>query len=661
VFEKEQTIGLTEAGTKYAETALQVEDLFDPTNPWAAYVSNAVKAKELFVKDKAYIVRDGEALIVDEFSGRVMDGRRWGDGLHQAIEAKETLEVQPETETIASITYQSLFRRFNTLSSMSGTALTEAEEMSKIYKLQVVAVPPVLPVQRVDLPNSVHKNVRGKSNAALNELMGMHKAGRPVLVGTTSVEASQAFSDKLTTLKVRHEVLNAKPEAMQREAEIVAQAGRKGAVTIATNMAGRGTDILIGGSPSAMAKLRVRGALAAASGIPLPDVRDGFYPCAVGEDGAAWLADAAAKYAAEAAAKAAKSGDEAADDESRLAALDELLAVAASAADVIEGSATDLAREAFEAIRDDFAAVLAPEKEEVMLLGGLHVIGTNLHDSRRIDDQLRGRAGRQGDPGSTHFFLSLEDRVFRIFGGDKVKGVLDFLRVAEDQALESEQVTTTVADTQSKVERYYYELRKGLFDFDEVLAAQREDTYRKRDAVLRADGATALAELEGMCVEVVGDIFAANWKAGDDDAPPTSADAALAEKLVGQLRAFFPQMSLEAGTLSGADRAGAEEAAATAAKAALAAKVASLDGVRAGLAAESARYLRLLQTDNLWKGHMKAMNFVKDFAGLKVYNQQDPLDVYREEGLTLYSKVGVSLRQNTVFSFFAYEPKAAAQ
>ena len=191
VFEKDQTIGLTEKGTQYAETALQVKDLYDPMNPWAAYVSNAVKAKELFVKDKAYIVRDGEALIVDEFSGRVMDGRRWGDGLHQSIEAKEGLEVQPETETIASITYQSLFRRFKKLSSMSGTALTEAEEMATIYDLQVLAVPPVLPAQRVDLPSSVHKNVKGKSNAALNELMGMHKAGRPVLVGTTSVEASQ--------------------------------------------------------------------------------------------------------------------------------------------------------------------------------------------------------------------------------------------------------------------------------------------------------------------------------------------------------------------------------------------------------------------------------------------------------------------------------------
>ena len=665
IFEKEQTIGLTEAGTKYAETALQVEDLFDPMSPWASYVSNAVKAKELFKKDKAYIVKDGEALIVDEFSGRVMDGRRWGDGLHQSIEAKESLEVQPETETIASITYQSLFRRFNKLSSMSGTALTEAEEMATIYDLDVVAVPPVLPAQRVDLPNSVHKNVKGKSNAALNELVGMHKAGRPVLVGTTSVEASQAFSDKLKSLDVFHEVLNAKPEAMQREAEIISQAGRKGMVTIATNMAGRGTDILLGGSAGAMAKLKVREALAKAAGIALPPIRDGFYPCAIGEEATGWLNDAAAQYASEAGAmmaKAAAEGKEL-DDRDRLLSLDELLAVAASSADVTEGSATDLSREAYESIKEAFEEVLAPEREEVQLLGGLHVIGTNLHDSRRIDDQLRGRAGRQGDPGSTHFFLSLEDRVFRIFGGDKVKGVLDFLRVADDQPLESEQVTKVVKDTQGKVERYYYELRKGLFDFDEVLAAQREDTYRKRDAVLRSNPKEAMAELEVLCTEVVDDIFNANWKAEGAAAnapPPEAADDALATKLIGKLQTFFGAIDLSADALTGVNRAAATAAANAAVSKALDAKVASLDGVREGLAFESMRYLRLLQADNLWKGHMKAMNFVKDFAGLKVYNQQDPLDVYREEGLGLYEKMQAGLRQNSVFSFFAYDPRAQA-
>jgi len=345
VYEKEQTVGMTEAGTRYCEAALQVDDLFNPRDPWAAYVTNAVKAKELFVKDKAYIVRDGEALIVDEFSGRVMDGRRWGDGLHQSIEAKEALTVQGETEVIASVTYQSLFQRFGTLSAMSGTALTEAEEFATIYKLKVVNVPPVLPRQRVDLPNAVYKNVKGKSNAALNELVGMHQSGRPVLVGTTSVEASQAFSDKLSALNVRHEVLNARPEAMQRESEIIAQAGRKGAVTIATNMAGRGTDILLGGSPSAMARLRVREALAAAAQVSMPPTREGFYPCELSADSLALLGEAAGCYKTESAASAAAAaaatattdgaamGDSTYRDANAaaLGKLDELLAVAASA------------------------------------------------------------------------------------------------------------------------------------------------------------------------------------------------------------------------------------------------------------------------------------------------------------------------------------------
>lgn len=653
VFEKEVTISLTEAGTRYAEKALQVDNLFDAMNPWASYVSNAIKAKELFQKDKAYIVRDGEVLIVDEFSGRVMDGRRWGDGLHQSIEAKEALEVQSETEVVAQITYQSLFTRFRRLSSMSGTAITEAEEMATIYNLKVVSVPPVLPKQRIDLPNAVYKTVKGKSMAALEELLGMHRAGRPVLVGTTSVEASTAFSEKLKSLEIPHEVLNAKPEALAREAEIIAQAGRRGAVTIATNMAGRGTDILLGGSPSAMARLRVRAALAAAAGVAVPATSADFYPCAVSEEAEQRMRDAAQAYAAEAqeaAARLAAAGKPPADDVQRLADLDEVMAVASSAADVYEDTASDLAREAYELVVATFDAALEEEKEEVARAGGLHVIGTNLHDSRRIDDQLRGRAGRQGDAGSTHFFLSLEDRIFRVFGGDKVVKVLDFLRVSEDQALESDQVSETVRSTQDKVERYYFELRKGLFEFDEVLAAQREATYAKRDRTLQADGAATTAMLDEWSAAVVADIIDANWKGA-------TADEAAAELLLGKLQQFFPGLGLTAPELVGVARDAAQASATAAVHAAVQAKTQTLEAVREGLAVEAARFLALVQTDNLWKGHMKAMNYVKDFAGLKVYAQEHPLQVYREEGLTLFATMEKSLRQNTVFSYMAYQPK----
>ena len=645
VFEKQKTVTLTEKGTADCEKALNVGDLYNPRDPWAAFVVNGIKARSLFDRDKEYIVKDGEVLIVDEFSGRVLDGRRWGDGLHQAIEAKEGVTVQPETEVAASITYQSLFRRFTKLSAMSGTALTEAEEFSTFYGLKVLQVPPVLPVQRVDYPDAVYKTTKGKSLAALAELLDMHRAGRPVLVGTTSIESSQVFSNKLTELGIKHETLNANAAAAQREAEIVAQAGRPGMITISTNMAGRGTDILLGGNPAYMARLAVRNVLAAAAGVAVPEVAEGFYPTVLSAEAVELANEAAAALAAEQGVAMAKGGAP-----MGLEALDELMAVAASAADVIEGSAIDLAREAYEQASDEFKEVLAPEREKVLELGGLHVIGTNLHDSRRIDLQLRGRAGRQGDPGSSHFFLSLDDRIFRLFGADKVKGLLDFLRVPEDTALESGQVARVVAETQAGVERYYYELRKKLSDFDEVLAAQRDATYSKRSSLLHADEAQLKETMASCASGTVSAIFAANWK-------EEAAGGERAATIAGKLRQFFPQLELAESALEGS-RDDAEAAAVRAAEAALAARDAALEEVKGGLSLEASRYLSLLQTDTLWKQHMAALNYVKDFAGLKVYANEDPLEVYRTEGLALFESMQKAFEQNTAFSYFSYDPRA---
>uniref|UniRef100_A0A7S4BQD3 Protein translocase subunit SecA n=1 Tax=Chrysotila carterae TaxID=13221 RepID=A0A7S4BQD3_CHRCT len=651
VFEKDQNVQLTEEGARYCEAALQLSSLYDPKAPWASYVINALKAKELFVKDRSYLVRDGEALIIDEFSGRVMEGRRWSDGLHQSVEAKEGLTVQPETEVVASVTYQSLFRRFAKLASMSGTALTEAREFATIYNLDVVDVPPALPLQRVDIPASVYKTTRGKSNAALQELLALHRQGRPVLVGTTSVESSNAFSEKLDELGIAHQVLSADPKSADREAEIVAQAGRAGVITIATNMAGRGTDILLGGNPAFMARLQLRSTLAKAAGLEVTSPAADFYPCELSAEASAAVSAASKAWCA---LTGASSGEEV--DAAALAALDETLAVAASAAAVEEGGLADVLREAFEAVKDEYDAALAPERQAVLESGGLHVIGTNLHDSRRIDDQLRGRAGRQGDPGSTHFFLSLEDRIFRVFGGDKVKGVLDFLRVSEDQPLESDQVTKVVEDTQAKVERFYYELRQKLFEFDEVIAVQRERNYARRSEMLRAGAEQTRSFFLSLSQETARDILKANWKNADGEPLAGAATDEVAEMLVAKLLQFFPAADIDAKHLA-VSKDAAESYVLSAVEAALAAKHDSLEAVRSGLGVEAMRYLALVQTDLLWKAHLKNMNYVKEFAGLKAYAQMDPLTVYREEGLKYYDSMLVSFRQNTVYSFFQYQAK----
>ncbi|GIS14079.1 MAG: hypothetical protein CM15mP116_06620 [Synechococcus sp.] len=445
VDEKQRSCTLTDEGFAKAEQMLGVADLFNPQDPWAHYITNALKAKELFVKDVNYIVRDGEAVIVDEFTGRVMPGRRWSDGQHQAIEAKEALPIQPETQTLASITYQNFFLLYPRLAGMTGTAKTEEVEFEKTYKLETTIVPTNRVRARQDWADQVYKTETAKWRAVANETAEIHKKGRPVLVGTTSVEKSELLSSLLAEQEIPHNLLNAKPENVERESEIVAQAGRAGAVTIATNMAGRGTDIILGGNSDYMARLKLRevllgrlvkpeddhkppvplqrsaapGGFADAAAPTLPRSGESLYPCPLTDD-----TDQALGQLARDLVKAW--GDRALT----VIELEERIATAAEKAPT-EDAQIQALREAIARVKGEYDAVVKQEEARVREAGGLHVIGTERHESRRVDNQLRGRAGRQGDPGSTRFFLSLGDNLLRIFGGDRVAGLMNAFRVGE--------------------------------------------------------------------------------------------------------------------------------------------------------------------------------------------------------------------------------------
>ncbi|GFZ04439.1 albino or Glassy Yellow 1 [Actinidia rufa] len=555
VDEKQKTILLTEQGYADAEEILDVKDLYDPREQWASYVLNAMKAKELFLKDVNYIIRGKEVLIVDEFTGRVMQGRRWSDGLHQAVEAKEGLPIQNETVTLASISYQNFFLQFPKLCGMTGTAATESAEFESIYKLKVTIVPTNKPMIRKEESDVVFKATTGKWRAVVVEISRMYKTGRPVLVGTTSVEQSDALSEMLHEAGIPHEVLNAKPENVEREAEIVAQSGRLGSVTIATNMAGRGTDIILGGNAEFIARLKLREMLMPrlylvskmieycrvvkpAEGVfvsvkkPPPQktwkVNEKLFPST--------LSKVNTKMAEEAVELAVKTWGQ--------RSLTELEAEERLSYSCEKGPAQDEViaklRSSFLEIVKEYKDYTEEERKKVVSAGGLHVVGTERHESRRIDNQkelaintaivlvqLRGRSGRQGDPGSSRFFLSLEDNIFRIFGGDRIQGLMRAFRV-EDLPIESKMLTKALDEAQRKVENYFFDIRKQLFEYDEVLNSQRDRVYTERRRALESDNLQSLlieyAEL------TMDDILEANI---GPDAPRESWDF---EKLIAKLQ-----------------------------------------------------------------------------------------------------------------------------
>ncbi len=669
VDEKQRSCILTDQGFAKCEEYLGVNDLYNPQDPWAHYITNALKAKELFIKDVNYIIKNHEAVIVDEFTGRVMPGRRWSDGQHQAIEAKENLKIQPETQTLASITYQNFFLLYPGLAGMTGTAKTEEVEFEKTYKLESTVIPTNQIRKRQDWSDQVFKTEIGKWKAVAKETVQIHRDGRPVLVGTTSVEKSELLSSLLSEEEIPHNLLNAKPENVEREAEIIAQAGRAGAVTIATNMAGRGTDIILGGNSDYMARLKLKEIL-----IPLlvkPDnehkppipkqrnskSKSGFstkagsnlkknisnssislFPCKLDEvieKKLSFLSDELVRNWG--------------DRQLSVLELDDRIATAAEKAP-IDDKCIKLLRESLSDVRKEYEKVLIHEEEKVREAGGLHVIGTERHESRRVDNQLRGRAGRQGDLGSTRFFLSLDDNLLRIFGGDRVANLMNAFRVDEDMPIESGMLTRSLESAQKKVETYYYDIRKQVFEYDEVMNNQRKAVYGERLRVLK--GIDLKRQVIGYGERTMIEIVDAYI---NPDLPPEEWNI---DQLISKVKEFIYLLDdLKSDDINLLSIEELKNYLQEQLRIAYDLKESQIEKIRPGLMREAERFFILQQIDNLWREHLQSMDALRESVGLRGYGQKDPLIEYKNEGYDMFLEMMTNMRRNVIYSMFMFQPK----
>lgn len=628
VDEKARNIILTDEGIIQAESLLGGKDLYNPMDPWASYLFNAIKAKELFIKDVHYIVKDNEVIIVDEFTGRIMIGRRWSDGLHQAIEAKEAVPTQNETQTLASITYQNFFLLYPKLSGMTGTAKTEAVELDKIYNLEVLSVPTNKSMQRKDFPDLVYKSQYAKWKSIADECLDMHTLGRPVLIGTTSVEKSELLSNLLIEYGIPHNLLNAKPDNIKREAEIIAQAGRKNSVTIATNMAGRGTDILLGGNSSYMAK----------SALKQLHKLDEQTNLLIGND---LKLSTLSTFLINQISTLDLSANE----------LDNAIAIACEKSFTNDKFIITL-RAAYQILEDQYKKRIYQEREEVLSLGGLHVIGTERHESRRVDNQLRGRAGRQGDPGSSRFFLSLEDNLFRIFGGEKIANMMETLRIEESVPIESMLLTKSLESAQKKVEAYYYDARKQLFEYDEVLNYQRQAIYSERRRILESKdlkdwilqyAETTIIDYISQYKDTTHQISVENSEnrkkllkkfedllglpySLDNDYFRNLPDLELTEFLCQQMRIAYDL------------------------------KESQIDLIENGLMRELEKSFLLQKIDSAWKEHLQNMSGLREIIGWRGYGQKDPLIEYKNEAYNLFTSMTTNIRHSVVYLIFRSQP-----
>ncbi|ACU40109.1 preprotein translocase subunit SecA [Actinosynnema mirum] len=579
--ERKRTVGVSETGVAFIEDQLGIENLYEAANtPLVGYLNNAIKAKELFSKDKDYIVRNGEVMIVDEFTGRVLSGRRYNEGMHQAIEAKEGVEIKAENQTLATITLQNYFRLYERMGGMTGTAETEAAEFYQTYKLGVVPIPTNRPMKRRDQPDLVYKSEEAKFQAVAEDIAERHEKGQPVLVGTTSVERSEYLSKLLVRMNIPHEVLNAKHH--DREALIIARAGRKGAVTVATNMAGRGTDIVLGGNPDILAdhELRDRG---------LDPVEN------VDEYQAAW---------------------------SKLI--------------------------------EDVKAEVKAESEAVRDAGGLYVLGTERHESRRIDNQLRGRSGRQGDPGESRFYLSLRDELMRRFNAAMVENVMTRLKVPDELPIEHKWVTNAIRSAQTQVEQQNFEIRKNVLKYDEVMNEQRKVIYAERHRVLAGE------DLREQVTHMIKDVTGEYVDGATADGYSEDWDL---DKLWTALKTLYP-VSLDAKALLDAeDDLSREDLRARVQEDALEAygnREADIDGrVGPGAMRELERRVLLSVLDRKWREHLYEMDYLKEGIGLRAMAQRDPLIEYQREGFDMFNGMLEALKEEIVGFLFNLQVEAA--
>lgn len=595
VDEKARTATLTQVGVKKVEKYFNIENLTDPDNlEIQHHVNQALKANSVMKRDINYVVKDDQVIIVDEFTGRLMYGRRYNEGLHQAIEAKEGVKVESESKTLATITFQNYFRLYSKLSGMTGTAMTEEGEFSEIYKLDVVEIPTNKPVAREDLPDAIFSTINGKYKAVIDDIIEAHKKGQPVLVGTISIEKSEVLSSLLKKQGIPHNVLNAKHH--EKEAEIVAQAGKKGAVTIATNMAGRGTDIILGGNAEYMAKSEMR-----KQGIP-------------------------EEYIAEA------TGFADTDDEEILKA-----------------------RKMFTELNKKFKEEIKDEAEEVRNAGGLFIMGTERHESRRIDNQLRGRAGRQGDPGKSRFYLSAEDDLMRLFAGDRIKSIMSSFNVEEDVPLESKILSNTVQSAQQKVEARNFEIRKNVLQYDDVMNKQREIIYTQRDQVLNGDDLrSTIMKMIEQTIEATASTylpedytketwnfeglkeFYKGWLISEDDEDFKLTEEELQDtekeyvvnKLTEKAKAIYEENE----------------------------KLLPPELMR-----EAERVYLLKTVDRYWMDHIDAMEQLKQGIRLRAFAQHDPVVEYRFEGFDMFDEMIANIRQDTIKLLLVVPKKIYAQ